>query len=184
MVTSALIVVLGLALVVTAVGFFLPSRVLVERARVIALPVEKIFPWVAELKRWPEWTVWNAAEDATLRYSYPAATTGLAAAMHWTAEKLGDGSLIFSEFAPNKTLRYELRMPAHNTIVHGNIEFESAGGGATRVDWYDEVELGANPYKKLFGPVLKRMLGRAFERSLAGLETAAMTGRAAGPGPK
>jgi uncharacterized membrane protein len=183
MIVQALSITIGLVLVVTAIGFFLPSRVWVERATVIDQPVEKIFPWAADLKSWPQWTVWNAVEDPTLQYSYPAATTGLAGAMHWTAQKMGNGSLIFSAFEPNKTLRYELRMPAHGTVVHGNIEFESAGGGATRVDWFDEVELGRNPYKKLLGPVLRRMLGRAFERNLAGLKTAATTGRGAGPGP-
>ena len=181
MLVYILSITLGLVLVVAAVGLFLPSRITVERATVIDQPVEKIFPWVAELKLWPQWTVWNTAEDVTLSYTYPGATTGLAGAMHWTAKKMGDGSLIFSGFEPNKALRYEMRLPAHETIVHGNIEFESAGGGSTRVDWYDEVELGRNPFKKLFGPLVRRMLGRAFERSLAGLKTAAMTGTASGP---
>jgi uncharacterized protein YndB with AHSA1/START domain len=184
MIVYVLSITVGLVLVVVAIGFLLPARITVERATVIDQPPEKIFPWVAELKLWPEWTIWNAAEDATLTYSYPGATTGLAGSMHWTAKKMGDGSLIFSAFEPNRVLRYELRMPAHGTIVHGNIEFESAGGGATRVDWFDEVELGHNPFKKLLGPVLRRMLGRAFERSLTGLNVAAMTGRANGPGPK
>jgi hypothetical protein len=179
---SVFLLTLGFILVVVVIGLVLPSRVVVERATVIDQPVEKIFPWAAELKLWPQWTVWNPTEDATLSYTYPSATTGLAGAMHWTAKKMGNGSLIFSAFEVNKTLRYELRMPARNTIVHGNIEFESAGGGATRVDWFDEVELGHNPFKKLLGPLLGKFLGRAFERNLAGLKIAAMTGRAAGPG--
>jgi len=184
MLAYALMTLLGLVLVVTAVGFLMPRRVLVEKATVIDQPVERVFPWVADLKRWAEWTVWNATEDPTLTYSYPGATTGLAGAMHWTAQKMGSGSLIFREFEPNRAVRYEMRMPSHGTIVLGNIEFESAGGGSTRVDWFDEVDLGPNPYKKLLGPILKPMLGRAFERSLVGLKQAAMTGRASGPGPK
>jgi uncharacterized protein YndB with AHSA1/START domain len=183
MVVYSLSITFGLILVVTLVGVFLPSNITVEGATVIDQPVEKIFPWVADLKLWPQWTVWNTTEDATLQYLYPGATTGLAGSMHWTAKKMGDGSLIFSAFEPNRALRYEMRMPAHGTVVHGNIEFESAGAGATRVTWFDEVELGGNPFKKLFGPILKKMLGRAFARSLTGLKTAAMTGRASGPGP-
>jgi len=184
MLVDALVILLGLVLVVTAIGFFLPGKVTVERATVIDQPVERIFPWAADLRLWSQWTVWNDSEDPTLKYSFPGATTGLAASMQWTAEKMGSGSLIFRAFEPNQALRYELRMPEHGSIVHGNIEFESAGGGSTRVDWFDEVDLGHNPYKKLMGPVLKPMLGRAFERSLAGLKTAAMTGKASGPGPK
>jgi uncharacterized protein YndB with AHSA1/START domain len=183
MVVYALSITLGVALVVTAIGLFLPARFTVEHSTVIDQPVEKIFPWVAELKLWPQWTVWNTAEDATLRYLYPGATTGLAGSMHWTAKKMGAGSLIFSAFEPNQALRYEMRMPAHGTIVYGNIEFESAGSGTTRVSWYDEIDLGRNPFKKLLGPMVRKMLGRAFARSLAGLKAAAMTDRASGPGP-
>lgn len=182
MAVSLLSITFGLVLVVTAIGVLLPSRLTVERATVIDQPVGEIFPWAADLKLWPLWTVWNITEDATLTYLYPGATTGLAGSMHWTAKKMGAGSLIFTAFEPDKALRYEMRLPAHGTVVQGNIEFESAGAGATRVAWFDEVELGHNPFKKLFGPLLRKMLGQAFERSLAGLKTAAMTGRASGPG--
>jgi hypothetical protein len=104
--------------------------------------------------------------------------------MHWTSKKMGSGSLTFTEFTPNKVLRYELKMVDHKTNLQGNIEFESAGAGATRVSWYDDVDMGGNPYKRLMGPMLKRMLGQAFGQNLAGLKTAAMTGKASGPGPK
>jgi uncharacterized membrane protein len=175
---------LGLVVLLVIFGFILPSKITVMHSVTIDKPVEVIFPWVADLKLWPQWTVWNATEDSTLSYTYPGPTTGAGGAMHWTAKKMGDGSLTFTEFQPNQALRYELLMPAHGTRVQGNIEFESAGGGATGVTWYDEVNLGANPFKHLLGPVLKKMLGRAFARSLAGLKKAAMTGQASGPGPK
>jgi hypothetical protein len=184
MTTIVLLSLLGLVVLLVIVGLVLPAKVTVLRSITIDRPVEAIFPWAADLKLWPQWTVWTSAEDPTLNYTYPGPTTGLGGAMHWTAKKMGDGSLTFTEFQANQALRYELRMPAHGTNVQGNIEFESAGGGATGVTWYDEVDLGKNPFKHLLGPLLRKMLGRAFERSLAGLKTAAMTGQAAGPGPK
>jgi len=181
---TLLYVLLGLGVLLMVIGFFLPARVTVERSITIDQPAGKIFSWAADLKLWPQWTVWNAAEDATLAYTYPGPTTGLGGSMQWTAKKMGDGSLRFTEFEPDKRLVYELRMPAHHTTVRGELEFESAGGGATRVTWLDEVDLGGNPLKKWLGPLLKKMLGRAFARNLQGLKTAAMTGRATGPGPK
>ncbi len=175
---------LGLAVLLVVIGIFLPSRVTVERAITIDAPAEKIFPWAADLKLWPQWTVWNAAEDATLAYTYPGPTTGQGGSMHWTAKKMGDGNLTFREFEPAQRLVYELRMPAHNTTVYGEIEFESAGGGSTPVTWLDEVDLGGNPLKKWLGPVLKKMLGQAFARNLVGLRNATLSGAASGPGPK
>lgn len=56
----------GLVVLLVVSGFFLPSRVTGERAVTIDAPVGKIFPWAADLKLWPQWTVWNATKDATL----------------------------------------------------------------------------------------------------------------------
>ncbi len=181
---TALWIALGLAVALMVIGFVLPSRVTVERAITIDRPAAVIFPWAADLKLWPQWTVWNASEDPTLAYTYPGPTTGKGGVMHWTAKKMGNGSLTWLEFEPNAKLSYELRMPAHGTTVFGMIEFESAGADSTRVTWLDEVELGGNPFKKLLGPLLKGMLGKAFARNLVGLKTAAMTGQPAGPGTK
>lgn len=175
---------LALAVLLVIVGLVLPSRLTVERSLTIDQPAEKIFPWAADLKLWPQWTVWNATEDPSLAYIYPGPTTGLGGSMTWTAKKMGDGTLKLVHFEADKALHYELVMPAHGTRVYGELEFESAGGGATRVTWLDEIDLGGNPLKKLLGPMLKKILGRAFERNLQGLKTAAMTGQAAGPGPK
>ena len=184
MLAIILYTVLGLVVIVVVVGLLLPSRVLVERAVVIDQPAEAIFPWIADLKLWPRWSVWNRTEDPTLAYTYDGATTGRGGAMRWTARKMGNGCLTITEFVPNQVLRYELRMEGRGMVVRGNIELESAGGGATRVDWFDEVDLGHNPLRKWLGFVIRPMLGRAFERSLAGLKTAAQTGQASGPGPK
>jgi uncharacterized membrane protein len=175
---------LALAVLLVIVGLILPSRLTVERSLTIDQPAEKIFPWAADLKLWPRWTVWNAAEDPSLAYTYSGPTTGLGGAMAWTAKKMGDGTLKFTHFEENKALHYELVMPAHGTRAYGELEFESAGGGATRVTWLDEIDLGGNPFKRLLGPMLKKILGHAFARNLQGLKTAAMTGQAAGPGPK
>lgn len=181
---AILFTLLGLVVLLVIVGLFLPSRVTVERSITIDQPVEKIFSWVADLKLWPQWTVWNATEDPTLAYTYPGPTTGLGGSMNWTAKKMRDGTLKFVHFESGKALHYELVMLVDGTKVYGEIEFESAGGGATRVTWLDEINLGSNPLKKFVGPLLKKMLGRAFERNLQGLKTAAMTGKAAGPGEK
>jgi hypothetical protein len=174
----------GLVVLLLIIGLFLPSQITVSRSITIDRPADAIFPWIAELKTWPDWTVWNKSEDPTLAYSYPGPTTGKGGSMTWTAKKMGDGTLTFTEFLPCKVVRYALVMPQHGTTVHGNFELESAGGGATRVSWYDVVDMGRSPFKKLLGPMLKKMLGAAFARGLQGLKTAAETGKASGPGPK
>ena len=62
---------LGLAVLLVVIGFFLPSRVTVERAITIDAPAEKIFPWAADLKLWPQWTVWCASAPGATPKTLP-----------------------------------------------------------------------------------------------------------------
>jgi hypothetical protein len=77
-----------------------------------------------------------------------------------------------------------MRMTGRTMVVRGNLELESAGGGATLVMWFDNVDFGLNPFTRWLGFLIKPMLGRTYHRNLAGLKTAAETGKAAGPGRK
>jgi hypothetical protein len=183
MLAAAVGLLLGAFLLVAAIGVLLPARIKVARTLMIDLPPERIFPWVADLRLWPGWTVWNRSEDPTLSYSYPSATTGLAGSMHWIAAGFGSGSLIITRFEANRTLGYEMRLLTRAAVVQGGIALEPGEGGATKVWWRDEVDLGGNPFRKLAGPFVARALGKSFDRNLAGLNAAALTGRAGGPGP-
>jgi hypothetical protein len=183
MLVLILCVVLGVVVVLAVIGFLLPREVTVERSIGIDRPGEAIYPWVADLRKWPEWSVWNATEDPTLAYTYSGADSGQGAAMSWTAKKLGNGTLTVTAAQPGRYLRYTLHMSGRAMEVRGNIEIEPTGGGATLVLWFDTVDLGLNPFRRWLGLRLKPMLRRVYRRNLAGLKTAAETGRATGPGP-
>jgi len=184
MLLTILLLVLGLVVLLVVVGWLLPREITIQRDIGIDKPADAIFPWVANLKTWPDWTMWNKREDPSLEYSYSGPESGLGAAMSWTAKKLGDGTLTISDAKPDQFIRYEMRMKDRPIVVRGNIEFESVGGGATLVMWFDSVNLGANPLRRWLGLVLKPMMGKVFHRNLAGLRVAAETGKASGPGPK
>jgi hypothetical protein len=184
MIATMLYLVLGLLVVLAVIGWLLPREVTVERAIGIDKPADAVFPWIANLKTWPDWTVWNKTEDPTVAYTYSGAETGKGATMSWTAKKMGSGSLTITDAAAGRYIRYTLRMQHRTMVVRGNIEIESAGGGTTLVQWFDTVDFGRNPFTRWLAFLLKPMLGRAYHRSLAGLKTAAETGRASGPGPK
>ena len=175
---------LGLVVVLVVIGWLLPREITVERSVAIDRPPEEIYPWIADLKKWPEWTVWNKREDPSLAYTYSGADSGLGAVMTWTARKMGDGALSITAAQPGRHIRYLLQMKGRSMTVRGNIEIESAGGGATLVLWFDTVDFGMNPVTRWFGLLVKRMMSRVYRRNLAGLKVAAETGRASGPGPR
>ena len=166
------------------IGWLLPRNITIERAIGIDKSADAIFPWIANLRTWPEWTVWNQKEDPSLAYTYSGPESGLGAAMSWTAKKMGDGMLTISDAKPDRFIRYEMRMKDRPIVVRGNIELESVGGGATLVMWFDHIKLGVNPLRRWLGLLLKPMMGKAFHRNLTGLRTAAEKGKASGPGPK
>lgn len=184
MLAIILSVVIGLAVALVVVGFLLRREVTIECSVGIDRPAEAVFPWIADLKTWPEWTVWNKNEDPSLAYTYSGVAVGKGSMMSWTAKKMGNGSLSITDAAANHYIRYLLRMQNRTMVVHGNIEIESAGGGATLVQWFDSVDLGMNPFLRWMGMALKPMLRRAFHRNLAGLKSAVETGHASGPGKK
>lgn len=185
MLATILCLVLGLLVVlVVVVGWLLPREVTVERAIGIDKPADAIFPWIASLKMWPDWTVWNKQEDPSLVYTYSGADAGRGASMTWTAKKMGSGSLTITDAAPGRYIRYTLRLQNRTMVVRGNIEIEPAGGGATLVQWFDTVDFGRNPFTRWLAFLVKPMLGRAYHRNLAGLKAAVETGCASGPGPK
>ena len=184
MLATILYLVLGLLVALAVIGWLLPREITVERTISIDRPSGAIFPWIANLKTWPDWTIWNKNEDPSLAYTYSGADSGLGATMSWTAKKMGDGALTINAAQSGRFIRYEMRMTGRTMVVRGNLELESAGGGATLVMWFDTVDLGGNPLKRWLGLLLKPMLARAYHRNLAGLKTAVETGRATGPGPK
>lgn len=184
MLATILYVILGLLLVLVVIGWLLPREITVERTISIDRPAGAIFPWIANLKTWPDWTIWNKNEDPSLVYTYAGADTGRGAVMSWTAKKMNGGKLTISAAQPDQFIRYELRMTGRTMTVRGNLELESAGGRATLVMWYDTVDFGLNPFTRWLGFLIKPMLGRAYRRNLAGLKTAVETGRASGPGSK
>ena len=184
MLATILYLVLGLLAALVVIGWMLPREITIERTISVDRPSEAVFPWIANLKTWPDWTIWNKREDPSLAYTYSGADSGLGATMSWTAKKMGDGVLTINAAQPGQFIRYEMRMTGRTMVVRGNLELESAGAGATLVMWFDTVDLGGNPLKRWLGLLLKPMLARAYHRNLAGLKTAAETGQATGPGPK
>ena len=73
---------IGIGLVALAALFFLvglslPASTQMERSVVIAAPVGEVYPHVADLRRWHDWSAWHKLEpDATWTYSEPASGKG------------------------------------------------------------------------------------------------------------
>ncbi len=150
------LVVLLLPIVLLLVSFFLPSKYRVQREEVIRAPAEAIYPWLAQLRNWPEWTVWNTNYDATLAYTYSGPAEGAGAEMSWTA-KSGKGSLKLTAADMKTGVKYELNFEEGKFVCRGAVSMSAAEGG-TRVTFSNEGQLGKHPVRRLLGLFIDKNL--------------------------
>src|SRR5689334_9699793 len=106
-----LIIVLALVVVLAGVGLVLPKKVASERSLTIAAAPEQIYPDVAMLRAWPEWTAWNPRADPTFKPTYEGPEVGPGAVQKWGPEnKGGPGSLRILEGDPQHGVKFHLQL--------------------------------------------------------------------------
>lgn len=164
-----ILILLLLPIVLIAVSLFLPSRYQVEREVAIKAPPEAIYPWLAQLSRWPDWTVWNTNMDPTLVYTYSGPAEGVGAMMNWTA-KSGNGSLKLTSADVKEGVKYELDFAQGKFQCHGGVRMGPLPDGSTKVTWLNEGSLGWNPVSRYFGLFMDKMMGGDFLKNLENLK--------------
>ena len=96
----------SLLLLLFVISLFLPSKWRVERSVVIAGEPDAIYSYVADLRKWPEWTAWTTNKDPTLTYSFEGQGPG--AIQRWKSEKMGSGFITVKVTHPRKGVWFDL----------------------------------------------------------------------------
>jgi hypothetical protein len=169
---KALIAVGVLLLVVCGAGLVLPRKVVSERSKVISARPEHLYPYVATLSTWPEWTAWNQRRDPTFKPSYEGPTTGKGAVQRWTESESGPGSLTITDADPEKGITFHLVVERAGVSLDGSIRFEREGDG-TKVTWRDELDFSGSYIGRYLGPFVDADLQERFEESLTNLKARA-----------
>jgi uncharacterized protein YndB with AHSA1/START domain len=165
------LVVLVLIGIVLAVAASRPSEFTVQRTTRIAAPPERIYPHIADFRRWEAWSPWEKIDPA-MRKTYSGAPNGTGAVYEWQGNsKVGQGRMELTEMSPPKsaTVKLDFLKPfeAHNTA---RFTLTPADGG-TDVTWS---MFGPSPFvTKVMGVFfnMENMVGKDFERGLASLKT-------------
>lgn len=156
-----------LALVV--VSQFLPSKYHAERSIVIAAKPDVIFPWMNNLKKWPEWSPWTAAKDPTIVYAYEGPEEGVGAISKWDSKDMGEGSMKLTESDPARGLKFDLSFEHGKYLSTGAFIFESADTG-TKVTWAMDGTVSRNPLDRFFSLFMDKLIGPDFEEGLTNLK--------------
>ncbi|MEZ5980101.1 MAG: SRPBCC family protein [Planctomycetota bacterium] len=167
---KVLVVVAAAVLLFVLVGFVLPSDYAVSREAVVPAPRDQVFARVADLETWPDWTAWSRAADEDCKWNYEREPDGRTRSMHWKGPKHGEGRLTFTNVEANARLDFELVFVDGDTELtsHGAFLFADEESG-TDVVWSLEGDLGWNPVHHWVGLFMDSMVGRDFDRGLAGL---------------
>ena len=150
-----------------------PDTFRVTRSATIKAPPEKIFPLVADFRRWTAWSPWEK-KDPNLKRSYGGAAEGKGATYAWEGDRnVGEGRMEITDAAvPGRVaIKLDFLKPfeAHNTVL-----FTLTGRGeSTEVTW--DMQGPANYLSKLIGVFVSmdRMVGGDFEAGLANLKAVA-----------
>jgi effector-binding domain-containing protein/uncharacterized protein YndB with AHSA1/START domain len=168
-------VLIALVLIVVAaagIGLLLPRQVHVERSAVIDAPRATVFALVNGFRNFNKWSPWHAM-DPQAKYAYEGPDFGVGAKMSWSgdAKTVGSGSQEIVESRPWEAVRTSLDFGDQGKAV---AQFTLAPeGSGTRVTWGFDTDLGMNPVGRYFGLMFDRMIGKDYEKGLAGLKTLA-----------
>jgi hypothetical protein len=176
----SILAVVGLLGAAFVCGIFMPGKWHAEASGTVRAPPAAIYPWISEVKRWPEWFPWNTEKDPAITYAFSGPTAGVGAVLEWNSEKVGHGTLTITRSDPEKGIAYDLVLRGSPLPSHGEIALAPAADG-TLVTWSDGGEVGSNPVARLFRGVVEQMLAQEFAISLARLERVVIAAPAGAP---
>jgi hypothetical protein len=166
-----LLLVLILIAVLAAAAFLLPGSYNVERTTTINAKPKAIYPFLADLRKWPDWTAWNKTVDPTMSTSFSGAEEGAGAIYEWRGEKVGRGKMTLTRADAEGGIRYDLSFDEGKYFSQGGITLEKTGD-TTKVTWFNGGKLGNNPINRYFGLAMDKMMGPDFARGLENLKLA------------
>ena len=155
---------LGLIIVLTIVGFFLPGKLEIERSMVINAPAQYAFEEVDVLQNWNKWSYWNTL-DPNMKVSYSEQPNGVGAYYSWESEQMGPGKLNITESVTNSSIKADLDFIEQGTAkAWYNFQPESEG---TKVTMGFSSDIGMNPINRWFSYLMMRpVMNTAFEHNL------------------
>jgi uncharacterized protein YndB with AHSA1/START domain len=163
--------VVALIVLLLIVGALIPADYAIERSVVVQASPARLYPLVADPKRWRDWSVWTR-RDPAMKIDYFGADAGAGAGWSWDSKTEGEGRMTITRADPATGLAYELYFPDFDSTSHGELRF-TAEGTATRITWTNAGNTGRNPLMHFMAPLMDRLVGPDFEAGLANLKALA-----------
>ncbi|MEW9798647.1 SRPBCC family protein [Alteromonas sp. CYL-A6] len=164
-----ILLVAGVLILFTLVGFFLPASYAIERSIVINAPASSVYPYVVDLKAWQQWGVWFK-RDPQMEISYAGPDRAIGMRSEWRSDTEGNGEMEITQLEHNRKVVYRLYFPEFDMGSTGTMEMIPVDEG-TRVVWIDAGSVGRNPVDRYFVLMMDSLIGPDFELGLENLKT-------------
>ena len=165
--TTAVVLII-LVVTIAVIGLFLPAQYSVERSIVINAPPEKVYNYLADLKKWDNWAPWKE-EDPSIVVTLGEKTSGVGASQSWVGSS-GTGALTITESLPDSGIKYDLLFDGGTYECRGSIKYYGLTDGNTRVTWAMSGDMGKSLTSGYFALLMDTMVGNMFEEGLKNLK--------------
>lgn len=167
MLRKILLSVVGLIVLLVAVGFLLPRQSHVERSIVIERPASLIFATVNSFQRFADWSPWQEL-DPNMTVTVEGPRSGVGARYSWKGnDKVGVGVQTIVAATENESVVHDLQFG--DGVSKSTLTLAPQDGN-TRVTWTLDTDMGMNPIGRYFGLMMDGMIGKDYERGLGKLK--------------
>jgi hypothetical protein len=156
-----------LALIALA-GLALPKSAHASRSTVIAAAPERVYPEIASLKEWNEWSAWNTRDDPKWKPTYSGPDSGAGAKSSWTESQSGAGTQTITAADPSTGVTYKIEVEGIGLVIDGKIAIAAEGAG-TKVTWSDDFDFSRSYMMRYFGPMMGGATEKMIDKSFDGL---------------
>jgi len=169
---TILIVIVVLVALAAIIGMFMSADVRVERSMEMKAAPDAVYNQVNNLKNWDNWMPWNKL-DPNWERTWGEKTEGEGASYSWKSSKkeVGEGTITITKSVPNEAVETNLHFEGQGDAT-GNYDIVKTDAG-TKFTWGMNMNMGSNPFKRLMGGMMDKMMGPWFETGLKSLDSAA-----------
>ncbi len=154
-----------LILVAVVVGFFLPSKVHLERSVQINRDKATIFKVINAFENFNKWSPWYDL-DVNAEYIVSGPQSGVGSKLEWHGNSsVGDGTNEIIESVENDHTKTKMFFGKDDAPAYSIISLEQKGD-KTKVTWAFENDFGMNVFYRYFGLVIEDMIAPDYEKGL------------------
>ncbi|MBX9785602.1 MAG: SRPBCC family protein [Chitinophagaceae bacterium] len=165
-----LFVMIGLMMVLTVIGLFIPASVKISRGMIMDADSIKVYRQLSDVKDWGKWVPWvSAGEGALVQTSEITNQPG--SFFTWKGLSLkNSGTITLLSLQPHLiTTKYELK-DMNNSEGGFRIRSVSDNLSQTEVQWFMEYKLKWYPWERFYGIFLDHIIGPSFDKGLESLK--------------